>query len=90
MLRNAHDADNFVADTSTRMGVGGQGLDGMITRLVWLMDVIKDPDVKEEWQRLYREVCQKPEHKDGLNALEDWGLREVAFKAVQARRQQSG
>lgn len=90
MLRDAHAADNFIADTSLAMRVGGQGLDGIRIKLDWLIDIIKDPEVKDEWQRLYWEECQKPEHKDGLNAFEDWHLREVAFQTIQERRKGSG
>lgn len=82
-----HQLDNLRDAVFTASGAQVNTLKGVVDQIQWLIDILDDQEVNEEWKRLFHEECQKPGNEEGLNAYQDWQLRRIAYDTVQKRKQ---
>lgn len=87
VVNTGHRVDSLRDNFFTASGAPTNTLDGVANQIQWLIDILNDPEVREEWRRLYEEECRKPGNEKGLNAYQDWPLRRIAYETVQKRRE---
>lgn len=86
-VRAGHQVDNLRDSVFTALGARENTLEGVADQIQSLIDKLNDPEVKEEWKRLFDEECQKPGNEKGLNSYQDLALIRIAYDTVQKRRQ---
>lgn len=88
-VKVGHQVDNLTASVFTATGAEECTLQGAIDGVQRMIDILDDPEVKEEWGKLYEEECAKPGNENGINAFQDWPLRRQAYDTVMKRRENS-